>query len=161
MNRDSNIRALFLSASIALALMISDVCAQEFEQSLSDFSEKFLAYSQNYVKLASQNIKNDDDYQTSLKLSRLADELHLHTGYLSDFMLTLRIMQRHEKEKELIGQLVKARVEALINQCTEAEQRIANALLPTENSKIIAPSQDFKEALLELKKLLERIKEKL
>jgi len=161
MRYNSEIRKLFLSAGITLVLFISQINAQGFDQNLSDFSEKFLAYSQNYVKLASQNIKNDDDYQTSLKLSRLADELHLHTGYLSDFMLTLRIMQRHEKEKELIGQLVKARVEALISHIDDSEQRIAHALLPTENSAIIAPSQDFKGDLLELKKLLERIKEKL
>jgi hypothetical protein len=161
LKRKTDIRNLFIFVGIIFVIFISQLCAQDFEQSLSDFSEKFLAYSQNYVKLASQNIKNDDDYQTALKLSRIADEFHLHTGYLSDFMLTLRITQRHQKEKELIAQLVKARIEALISQINEAEQRIANALLPTEKAGIIASSNDFKRDLLELKNILERIKEKL
>ena len=146
-----NTLALFLLLSLLQpALSIS----QDIEQELTENSEKFLSYSQNFVKLASQNINVDADYYAALKLSLIADEFHQHSSYIADFILIIKIVKRQQPEKEMIEQIVKSRISNVINLCKSDEKRIVRILSETEHPDITASAIDLKKDLGNLQQIL-------
>lgn len=131
--------------------------ARDNEEILTEYSEKFLAYSQNFVKLASQNLNVDADYYAGLKLSAVADEFHQHSAYLADFFLILKIVEKSKQEKELTTGIVKSRLSNVINLCNAAGKRITRVLSETENKDIVASAHDLKMDLDGLKETLKKI----
>jgi hypothetical protein len=51
------------TVAFAILLLTNVTLSQDYEQTMTDYSEKFLAYSQVFVKFASMNINTQAEYQ--------------------------------------------------------------------------------------------------
>lgn len=143
--------------AIFLLAFSTPASSQDYEDTITDYSEKFLAYSQTFVKLASQNLDIETDYDAALAFSNIADEFHLHASYLGDFLLMLKILEKSGQGKELGARLVKLRIRNVINKIPQANERMASAAADVENKSIIAKAADLRQDLTALQQLLEGI----
>lgn len=143
--------------TISLLAFSIPVLGQDYEEVITDYSEKFLTYSQIFVKFASQNIDIETDYGAALAVSRIADEFHLHTSYIGDFLLMLKIFEKDGAGKELASRLVKLRIGNVMNKISDANQRVKDISSKLENKSIIAAANDFNKDLTTLQQLLEKI----
>ena len=145
---------IILAISLLMPLLS---IAQDYEESITNYSEKFLTYSQSFVNHASQNVNTDVEYDAALALSDIAEEFHQHTSYLGDYLLILKIINKHEVEKELAQRLVRLRIESIIKECNAALEGIGAATANVESESITAMANDLSGDLEALKKVLTKI----
>jgi hypothetical protein len=131
--------------------------SQDYEAKMTDYSEKFLAYSREFVKFASLSVNNEDEYNTALVISEVAKDFHLHTSYIGDYLLILKIINKYDKEKELVGRLLKLRLESVIKDYDTAMERIKQTTKNVENESIKTTADDLTEDLTALRRDLEEI----
>jgi len=147
----------FLTFAFAILLSTTVTLSQDYEQTMTDYSEKFLAYSQVFVKFASMNINTEAEYDAALAVSDVAKEFYYHTSYLSDFLLILKIINKHEEEKELAARLLRLRINNLIKECDEAFKRVDAAVKDAEFADVTKAASDVKTDLEALRHDLEKI----
>lgn len=146
-------------ATVAFAILLSTTVAlsQDYEQTMTDYSEKFLAYSQVFVKYASMNISTEVEYNADLAVSYVAKEFHYHASYLADFLLILKIINKHQAEEELAARMLKLRVNNLIKECDVASKRVDRAVKGIESADATKTASDVKGDLEALRNDLEKI----
>lgn len=151
-----------ISEAITFIILSSStiVMSQDYEQKMSDYSEKFLAYSQTFVKFASMNVTTDATYAAALAVSDVAKEFHYHTSYLADFLLVMKIMNKHEAEKKLAAKLLRLRVDNLIKECDEASAKVETAVKGIEFAGVTKTASDVREDLEALRNDLAGISDK-
>ena len=93
-NRISTFSIIGILPSIIFA---ASAFGQDYEERMTEYSEKFLAYSQVFVKFASQSINTETEYEAALTASDVAEEFHLHTSYIGDFLLILKTIKKHKE----------------------------------------------------------------
>jgi hypothetical protein len=145
------------TVAFAILLLTNVTLSQDYEQTMTDYSEKFLAYSQVFVKFASMNINTQAEYDAALAVSDVAKEFHYHTSYLADFLLILKIIDKHQAEKELAARLLRLRVSNLIKECDEASRRVDRAVKEAEVADLTSAASDVKADLEALRGDLEKI----
>ncbi len=157
MKRKNRIQTFSIIAIFALITLTTNALNQDYEERMTEYSEKFLAYSQVFVKFASQSINTETDYDAALAASDVAEEFHQYTGYIGDFLLILKIIKKHETERELAARLVRLRIENVIKECGVANERIKRAVQNVENGSIVATANDLSEDITALQKDLKEI----
>lgn len=150
----------FFTMAYAILLLSTIALGQDYEQTMTDFSEKFIAYSQVFVKFASMNVNIDAEYDAALAVSDVAKEFHYHTSYLADFLLIMKIINRHQDERELAARLLRLRVNNLIGECDNAFSRVDNAVKGMEFTDVTKTASDVKADLENLRHDLEKISSK-
>lgn len=134
--------------------------SQDYDAKMTEHSEKFLAYSRVFVKFASLSVDNENEYNTALVISGLAKDFHLHASYIGDYLLILKIVNKHDEEKDLVGRLLRLRLESVIKDYDTAMERIKQTTKNVENESIKATADDLTKDLTALRKDLEEIKSK-
>jgi hypothetical protein len=145
---------------LPLIIFSASAFGQDYEERMTEYSEKFLAYSQVFVKFASQSINTETEYEAALTASDVAEEFHLHTSYIGDLLLILKIIKKHEAERELAAGLVRLRIENVIKDCGVGNEKIKKAIKNVENASIVKTANAISEDISALQKDLEGLLDK-
>lgn len=153
----SNISKFYIPALCLLLLMAALSFAQDYEEQITQFSEKFLTNSQSFVKYASQNVNTETEYNAALEMSDIAEEFYQHASYLGDFLLILKIINKHPKEKQLAERLVKLRIKSVITKCDAAMQGVKSAMADAKSESITTMANKLTSDLEALRAVLNKI----
>jgi len=149
----------FITIISFLFLMPALSVAQDYEEQITQFSEKFLTHSQSFVTYASQNVNTETEYNAALEMSAIAEEFYQHTSYLGDFFLILKIIDKHPTEKELAERLVRLRIKSVINKCDAAVEGVKAAVAKVKSESLTTKANKLTEDLEALREVLSKINE--
>lgn len=157
MNIRNRISTFSIIGILPLIILTTSLFGQDYEEKITEYSEKFLAYSQVFVKFASQSINTETEYEAAMAASNVAEEFHLHTGYIGDFLLILKIIKKHKAERGLAAGLVRLRIENVIRDCEVGNEKIKRAIKNVESASIIKTANAISEDITALQKDLTEI----
>jgi hypothetical protein len=143
--------------TIVLLVLSFNIFSQDYEKVVTEYGEKFLSYSQVFVKYASQRIYTETEYAAALVVSDVAEDFYQHNSYLGDYLLILKILKKQEKERDLVERLLKLRLESAILECDSETKRIKKALQSVKDESITKTANSLIEDLTDLKVIFEKI----
>jgi hypothetical protein len=144
---------------IILVILTTQIFSQDqdYEKVMTEYSEKFLSYSQVFVKYASQRVYTETEYAAALVVSDVAEDFYQHTSYLGDYLLILKILKKQEKQRELVERLLKLRLESVTLECDAEMNKIKKAIQNVKDESITKTANSLIEDLTDLRGVFEKI----